>query len=766
MPKGSTKPPFPTKEEILDFLKSGEQKPSKREIAKAFYISGDDRIRLKKLLAEMADEGLIEKDIGKSLRPKGALPPVTIVEIIGVDRFGDLRAKPVKWPLDDGDTAEPPRIFMVTSKRQGATLAKGSQALARLSPSKDRDGFYYSARIIKALDNSQLESTIGIYKEHMFRDKVEGRLHPINRKEKQEYIISKADKGDATEGALVRASIMPYKRGKAYGLRHAKVLENLNNLSAPKSISLIALYENEIPIEFSPEAVSQAEKAMPLTAKDIKPNDKRVDLTAQPFITIDPFDARDHDDAIMAKPDTDKANKDGWVISVAIADVAHYVTSGSELDKDAKLRGNSCYLPDRVVPMLPEKLSTDLCSLKPSVERPAMVAHMWIDHKGNKIRHKFERAIIRSIANVNYQEVQAAMDGEPNEHTKPLLENTLKPLYDAFHALDAERTARQPLDLELPERKVILDDDGNVVDVIKKDRLLSHRLVEEYMIAANVAAAESLEQKQIPCMYRVHDEPSFEKVEGLREFLASLDLNFAKGQALKPAIFNNILRKVEGETYQDLVNQVVLRSQTQAYYSPENHGHFGLALTKYGHFTSPIRRYSDVLVHRGLISAYDLGDDGLSKADRGKMQEIGEAISITERRAMMAERQTTDRYLAAYMNNRVGEELEGRISGVTRFGLFVTLEPSGADGLIPISSMRSDYFEHEEAHHKLVGRRTGISYRLGDVISVRLLEADAISGSLRLELVEEGVSAKSPKRQKYGPKRSKKGRKKPRRRLN
>jgi ribonuclease R len=761
--KGSTKPPFPSKAEVLEFLKSGGQKPNKREIAKAFYIKGDDRIRLKKLLAEMTSEGLIEKDPKKSLRAKGVLPPVTIVEITGTDRYGDLRAAPIKWPLSDGDKSPPPRIFMVTSKRLSATLTKGDHALVRLSPSKDREGFYYSARLIKAVDNSQPSTTLGIYKEHIDRGKVEGRIHPISRKEKQEYIIRKDDKGTATDGALVRASILPHTSGRAYGLRFAKVVENLNDLTAPKSISLIALYQNEIPIEFSPDAVSAADAATPLTSRDIKPNDKRIDLTAQPFITIDPYDARDHDDAIMAKADDNPDNKDGWVISIAIADVAHYVTSGSSLDIEAKLRGNSCYLPDRVVPMLPEKLSTDLCSLRPDVERPAMVAHIWIDKHGNKIRHKFERAIIRSIANVNYQEVQAAMDGETNDNTQPLLNPVLKPLYSAFHALDAERTKRQPLALELPERKVILDDAGNVVDIIKRDRLLSHKLVEEYMIAANVAAAESLEKRNTPCMYRVHEVPSFEKLEGLREFLASLNINLAKGQVLKPSVFNNILKKVEGETYQDLVNQVVLRSQTQAYYSPENHGHFGLALPNYGHFTSPIRRYSDILVHRGLISAYGLGDDGLSSKDRENMVKIGEEISITERRAMAAERQTTDRYLAAYMKQRVGEELEGRISGVTRFGLFVTLEPSGADGLIPISSIGSDFYNHDEVHHQLVGRRTGICYRLGDVVSVRLLEADAISGSLRFELLEEGVSKKRPTRQKYGSKKHKKGRNKPRR---
>lgn len=733
MPKGSKKAPFPTKDEIIEFLETGTKKPNKREIAKAFHIRGDERVKLKQLLKEMVSEGLIEKDMKKALRPKGALPPVTVVTITGVDKYGDLTATPVKWPLEGAEAdAEPPRIFMVTSKRRGAALGSGDQALVRLTPSKDSDGFYYSARIIRLLD-SKPEMVLGIYREDK-DGKGDGRLIPISRKERFDYIILKHDKGDASEGALVKADILSRRKGQAYGLRNAKVVENLDSLNAPKSISLIALYQNDIPIDFSNDALIEAKSASPITSADIKPSDSRIDLTATPFITIDPFDARDHDDAIFAIADDNAKNKGGWKISIAIADVAHYVTPNSGLDKDARLRGNSCYLPDRVVPMLPEELSTDLCSLKPGVERPAMVAHIWLDKNGNKLKHKFERAIIKSIANVHYHEVQEAIEGKTNENTEPLLEDILKPLYGAFHALDKERTARQPLDLDLPERKVILGDNGKVKEIIKRERLDSHRLVEEYMICANVAAAEALEQKNTPCMYRVHDEPSFEKTEGLREFLATLEINLAKGQVLKPKIFNNILHKVKGEPFEELVNQVVLRSQTQAYYSPENHGHFGLALPKYAHFTSPIRRYSDLLVHRGLISAFKLGKDGLSKAEIGKMHNIGEEISITERRAMIAERETTDRYLAQYMSEHIGDTLTASISGVTRFGLFVTVEPSGADGLIPISSLGSDYYDHDEKHHQLVGRRYGQRYKLGDVINVELLEANATTGSLRFEL--------------------------------
>jgi ribonuclease R len=314
----------------------------------------------------------------------------------------------------------------------------------------------------------------------------------------------------------------------------------------------------------------------------------------------------------------------------------------------------------------------------------------------------------------------------------------IEPLYGAFAALRAARERREPLALELPERRVLLGADGRIRAVVPRPHYDSHRLIEEFMIAANVCAAETLEEARQPCMYRVHDEPAHEKVEALREFLDSLGLRFAKGQVLKPALFNRVLRHVEGTPQAHLVNQVVLRSQSQAAYSPDNIGHFGLALRRYAHFTSPIRRYADLLVHRALIGGLRLGDGGLSGEEAGAFAAIADHISMTERRAMTAERDALDRFTAAYMADRVGATFAGRIDGVTRFGLFVELAESGADGLIPISALGDDFYIHDERLHALVGRRTGRTFRLGDEIEVRLAEAELVTGSLRLELVSAG----------------------------
>jgi len=739
---------FPTREEILEFLDTAEGKISKREIARAFHIKGPDRVQLKALLKDMADQGEIAKDYGKSLRRAGKIPSVLLVKVTGIDELGDLICVPVNWPLRERDDRPPsdeeleaagpvPRIFMVSGTQRGQTLRIGDRALVRLTEMQDQDGPYFSARLIRLLESGP-QSILGIYK----GAKSGGRIIPSDRKARKEYNVTEENRGGASDGALVVAELLPRRGRKTYGLQEARIIETLGDLNEPKSISLISIHHHDIPMEFSAEAIHEAKAAKPV------PLGNRKDLRHIPLITIDPIDARDHDDAIFAAQDDEPGNKDGWKILVAIADVAHYVRPGSAINKDAATRGNSCYFPDRVVPMLPEELSADLCSLKPGVDRPAMVADMRIDKKGNLLGHKFYRALINSHANINYGEVQAAQNGAPTELTAPLMDTVIGPLYSAFAALAGARKARHPLELDLPERKVELDEDGNVKSVFKRERLDAHKLVEEFMILANVAAAEALEKKNILCMYRVHEEPSFDKLESLREFLKTVEINLAKGQVIRPILFNRILEKVADTPVAEMVNEVVLRSQSQAYYSPDNKGHFGLALARYAHFTSPIRRYSDLLVHRGLIRAFGLGADGLSIDDINEMRQIGETISGTERRAMAAERESTDRYLAAFLKNRVGDVMEARISGVIRFGLFVTIEPSGADGIIPVSTLHSDYFQHDETRHELKGRSTGKCYRLGDVVQVRLVEAEQITGSLKFEMVEEQGQARPKSRRK------------------
>jgi ribonuclease R len=460
-----------------------------------------------------------------------------------------------------------------------------------------------------------------------------------------------------------------------------------------------------------------------------------------PFVTIDPPDAKDHDDAVHAVPDPDPRNAGGHLVSVAIADVAHYVRPGSALDREAVRRGNSVYFPDRVVPMLPERISNDLCSLRPNEDRPALAVRMVIGADGRKRSHTFHRVMMRSAAKLSYEEAQFAVSGRADELTDPLVDPVLKPLYAAYEAVRRARDERSPLDLDVPERKILLKADGSVDRVIVPPRLESHRLIEEFMILANVAAAETCERARVPLIYRVHDEPSQEKLNALREFLATLDIALPKGGVLKPDGFNRILAQVKGREVERLVNQVVLRSQAQAEYSPENFGHFGLNLRRYAHFTSPIRRYADLVVHRALIRGLKLGADGLPEdVDVPALAEVAAAISATERRAMKAERETADRLIAHFLADRVGATFDGHISGVTRAGLFVELDDTGADGFIPARFIGDEYFRFEEKSRAFIGRAE--THRLGDPVTVELVEAAPVAGALRFKLVRHAVAAK------------------------
>ena len=570
----------------------------------------------------------------------------------------------------------------------------------------------------------------------IFRARPEGggRLIPVDKKQAgRELNIAKADTGGAQDGDLVSVDLV---RTRGFGLGSGKVKERLGSLASEKAVSLIAIHAHEIPQAFSPAALREAEAAQPAALKG------REDWRDIPLVTIDPPDAKDHDDAVYAQADVDPNNKGGYIVNVAIADVAFYVRPGSALDRDALTRGNSVYFPDRVVPMLPERISNDLCSLVPGEPRGALAVRMVIGPDGRKRSHSFHRVLMRSAAKLNYAQAQAAIDGRPDDVTGPLLEAILKPLYAAYAVAKRARDERDPLDLDIPERKILLKADGTVDRVIVPERLDAHKLIEEFMILANVAAAEMLERKALPLIYRVHDEPTLEKVHALQEFLKTLDLPFAKGGALRPALFNRVLAQVAGQDYQPLVNEVVLRSQAQAEYSAENYGHFGLNLRRYAHFTSPIRRYADLIVHRALIRALGLGEGALPETETPEsLSEVAAQISVTERRAMKAERETADRLIAHHLADRIGATFQGRISGVTRAGLFVKLEDTGADGLIPIRTLGSEYYNYDETRHALVGSRSGAMHRLGDVVDVRLVEAAPVAGALRFELLSQGQIA-------------------------
>ncbi|RDE05262.1 ribonuclease R family protein [Sphingomonas aracearum] len=732
---------FPTREQVLDFISSSTSPAGKREIAKAFGLHGAEKIALKALLKDMADEGLIDSAPGRAFHKMGGVPKVTVLRVVDVDDGGQAFAVPDVWHADT-----PPPQLRVREKGSGA-LGVGDRILART----EEAGRGWIAHPMKKLGRGE-EQILGVLRGEGDRLWLQG----VEKKERREFPVS--DAGGAQVGDLVMAE----KAGRPPRIT-ARVVQVLGDPFAPRSFSLIAIHKLGIPDVFSGEVLDEARKvsAQPL-------GEGREDLRHLPIVAIDPADARDHDDAVWAAPDDDPANAGGWKAIVAIADVSFYVRPGSALDREARKRGNSVYFPDRVVPMLPEELSADMCSLKEGVDRAALACHLQVTPSGTLKSWRFTRAVVKLAANIAYEDAQAAYNlqssresGSPELHEATpdaldprlrggTLAEALVHLWDCWGALFKAREKREPLDLDLPERRVVLDEKGRILSVAPRERLDSMRLIEDYMIAANVAAAKALEAKKAPVMYRDHEPPSREKLVALKDYLATFGVEFALGQVVKPATFNRVLDRIGDADHRPQVMEQVLRTQTQAYYGPENHGHFGLSLGSYAHFTSPIRRYADLIVHRSLVAAYHLGPGGLTEGEAEGMTRIGESISMLERRAMEAERDTIDRYVAAYLSEKVGEMVEVRITGVQNFGFFATVEGIGGDGLMPVRDIGGEYFRYDEAAQKLVGEDTGAEYASGQRLQLRLAEANPVSGALRFEM-PEGRNAPPPRTHKGKP---------------
>jgi ribonuclease R len=726
--------PLPSKDEIRRWISENPGLSAKRDIAKAFGVKGDGRIELKRLLRELEGEGVVQKT-SRRFHEAGVLPPVAVLQVLAPDAAGDLFARPLEEGVDDTV-----RILII-QKRGDPALGEGDRFLARLAK-VDLDDYVYEARLIRKLGSNPAK-VLGVYRV----GSEGGRIVPIEKGSDKEWRVSADMAMGAKDGELVEAEAVGARR---LGLPAARVTARLGDPAGPRAASLIAIHQHGIPDAFPDTVILEADRAEPVGLAG------REDLRTLPLVTIDPEDARDRDDAVLAEADPDPGNPGGFILWVAIADVAHFVTPGSALDREARKRGNSTYFPDRVVPMLPDILSGDLCSLHEGVDRACLAVRMVIDAGGHKRSHRFLRGMMRSAASLHYAQVQSALDGKPDDKTGPLLEQVLRPLYAAYAALVRAREVRQPLEIDLPERRIVLDEEGRVTSVAFKERLDAHRLIEECMVLANVAAAEELIRLKRPLLFRVHEEPSPLKLDALREVAEGAGLTLAKGQVLQTRHLNRLLDQAQGTEFDELINISTLRSMTQAYYHPENFGHFGLALRNYAHFTSPIRRYSDLIVHRALIAGHGWGKDGLSQWDIENLEETGKLISEAERRSMAAERDTTDRYLAAYLSDRIGAEFTGRISGVQRFGVFVRLDETGADGLIPIRALGREFFHYDEASQTLMGSDTGLTLGIGQKVTVRLSEAVPVTGGLLLELLAvEGAVMKPARRQggKYQPRK-------------
>jgi ribonuclease R len=721
-------PGLPTRKQILDFVSSSDQPAGKREIARAFGLKGNEKIALKKLLNDMGDEGLIETSRGRAFNKVGGIPKVCVLKVLDADEDGAVWATPENWEAD----TPPPRLRVIEKDRRGA-LGIGDRILSRT----EERGKGFVAHPLKKLAK-KTELVLGVLRKEGTRFW----LTPVEKKERRELPVS--DVKDGESGDLVLCEVSG--RGPRVT---AKVDAVLGDPFAAKSFSLIAIHKYELPHEFSEAVIADAKRV----AK--QPLGDREDLTHLPIVAIDPADARDHDDAIWAEPDDDPDNKGGWKAIVAIADVSFYVRPGSPLDQAARARGNSVYFPDRVVPMLPEELSADICSLKQGKDRAAMACHLKIAEDGSLKSWRFSRANICVAANIAYENAQAAIDAADEERLEvssptcsmpeiegavsaELVDKALKPLWACWRALQSAREKRQPLELDLPERQVVLDEKGRITSVAPRERLDAHRLVEDYMIAANVAAARALEAKKSPVMYRVHEPPSRVKLEALKDYLDTFDVAFTLGQVIKPETFNHIIERVGEADFRPEIMEQLLRTQMQARYGPERLGHFGLALATYAHFTSPIRRYADLLVHRGLVSAYKLGQGGLPPEDAAKFDEVGELISRLERRAMEAERETVDRYVAAYLADQVGQVIMCRITGVQPFGFFATVVEFGGDGIVPVSTIGDEYFRYDEKTQQLIGEETGTIYRMGQKLRLRIIESNPVTGGLRFGIPSDG----------------------------
>ena len=705
---------LPDKQTLLAFLRDAGS-AEKTDIARHFGLKGGDRRALREMIRELEADGELGKRGRKGFSPSGALPPVGVADVVERDVDGELYVRLVEASEDA------PRAILMpdNSGRTGPAPGMGDRLLVKFS--KGAEG--WEARLVKKLD-SERTRVLGVIR----KSNREVRVEPVDRRSKDVLLVPHAQSEGLKDGDLVLAAIE--KGAQRYGPKRGKILETIGREDDARAASLIAIHSHGVPTGFS-EAVEQEAGDQELPSLK-----GREDLRDIPLITIDPADARDHDDAVYAQKDEDPKNEGGWIVWVAIADVAAYVRPGSNLDREARDKGNSTYFPDRVEPMLPERLSNGLCSLKEGENRATMAVRMVFDKDGKKTGHKFVRGLMRSHAKLSYEQAQAAIDGAPDETTGPIMEAILYPLWNAYRTMLKGRLKRSPLQIESAERRIRMTD-GEITSIEPRVSLEAHRLIEEMMIQANVCAAETLEKHKTPLLYRVHDAPSQEKLFNLADFLGTIGKPWTKGEPATTKRFNKLLDETREGEHAEVVNEVVLRTQMQAIYSPENVGHFGLNLDRYAHFTSPIRRYSDLIVHRGLIRALGLGKDGLTDREIAELPAIAEHVVMTERRSMAAERDAMDRYIAAFLEDRVGATFTGRITGVTRFGLFIRLDETGANGLVPVSSLGNEYFTHDDRSHALVGERSGLRWTLGRTVEVKLREATPVTGGLLFEMLSE-----------------------------
>jgi len=707
--------PIPSREFIMEMLAEQEGPMSYNRIAEALALEDEDALEaLRRRLRAMERDGQLVRNRRDRY---GLVSKMQLISgrVIGhPDGFGFL--------VPDDGTDD---LFL--SARQMRSLLHGDRAIARIS-GVDRKGRREGA-IVEILERAHNEVVGRFLLEHGV-----GVVVPDNKRITQDILVPPEWRSGAIDNQIVVVEIVeqPSARTQPIG----KIVEILGDHMAPGMEIDIAIRAHELPREW-PKGVKDEIKHY---NEQVEEADKegRIDLRDTPLVTIDGEDARDFDDAVFCEP-----HGKGWRLLVAIADVSHYVKVGSALDAEAHKRGNSVYFPGQVIPMLPEVLSNGLCSLNPQVDRLCMVCEMFITAHGLVRKYRFFDAVMRSAARLTYTEMAKMVvdkDPELREQHSALIPH-LDELHNLYGAFKVKREKRGTIDFETTETRIVFGRDRKIEQIVPVERNDAHKLIEEFMIAANVCAAKHLLDEEIPALYRVHKGPTEEKLTNLREFLKSVGLTLAGGNEPEPRHYAKLLASIEGRDDAHLVQTVLLRSLSQAVYTPDNEGHFGLAFDAYGHFTSPIRRYPDLLVHRAI--RHRLLDKPVSQFEYGvpEMVALGEQCSMTERRADDATRDATDWLKCEFMQDRVGEEFDGIITSVTGFGLFVELKDIYVEGLIHITSLTKDYYLFDAVHHSLVGEHSHKTYCLGDKIRIRVVRVDLDRKRIDFDLAESADEA-------------------------
>ena len=716
---GKYERPIPSRELILDMMKEQARPLNLDEVAAALGVAEEDDLEsLRRRLQAMERDGQLLRNRRERYCVVNR-KDLTAGRVLGhADGFGFLR------PDDGGED-----LFL--SPREMRALMPGDRVVASVT-GIDRRGRREGA-VVEILERNTQRVVGRLYIERGIAFVV-----PEQRNINHDILIPESAVGEAQNGQIVVVEIIeqPTLRREPIG----RVIEVLGDHMAPGMEIEVAIRTYDLPNVWSDAVLTEVAPFEGQVAQDDHP--ARVDLRHLPLVTIDGEDARDFDDAVYCE----RTSK-GWKLYVAIADVSHYVRPRSALDNEALLRGNSVYFPQRVIPMLPEVLSNGLCSLNPDEDRLCMVCEMSVNVDGTVIRSQFYRGLMRSQARLTYTEV-AKILVESDKHLRRArrqLVPHLEELFALYKRLRWAREERGAIDFESRESKIIFGEGKKIESIVAAERNDAHRLIEECMILANQCAARFLARAKLPHLLRVHDGPSAEKLADLRAFLGEVGLSLEGGDSPEPIHYFQVLDKIVGRADEHLIQTVLLRSLSQAVYSPEKKGHFGLALTAYTHFTSPIRRYPDLLIHRAIVHAIDGGKADTFEYALNDVMMIGEQCSTTERRADEATRGVVSWLKCEYMLDKVGQTFDGVVAAVTSFGLFVELREIFIEGLVHISSLDKDYFHYDPVGHRLVGERTGVRYRLGDPVRVMVARVDLDDRKIDLEPAakagrqEEGV---------------------------